>query len=63
MEIRIAATTAVGATGTPLVNKGHVPLSVLLGWLTVMHKFTIQDLTVSCLLGADFLRRYIQRNC
>ena len=59
MEIRSAATTAVGATGTPLVIKGHVMLSVLLGQLTVMHKFTVvQDLTVSCLLGADFLRRY-----
>ena len=58
-EIRNSAAAAVGATGTPLVVKGHVKLSVSMGQLTVMHEFTVvQNLSVSCLLGADFLRRY-----
>ena len=58
-EIRNSAAAAVGATGTPLVVKGHVTLSVSMGQLTVMHEFTVvQNLSVSCLLGADFLRRY-----
>ena len=58
-EIRSSAAAAVGATGTPLVVKGHVTLSVSMGHLTVMHEFTVvQNLSVSCLLGTDFLRRY-----
>ena len=58
-EIRSSAAAAVGATGTPLVVKGHVTLSVSMGQLTVMHEFTVvQNLSVSCLRGADILRRY-----
>ena len=49
VDIGCSAAPAVGATGTPLGVKRHVILSVSLGQLAVLHKFTVvQDLTVWC---------------
>ena len=52
-------TAAVSATGAPLDIADRATLSVSLGTFTVTHEFTVvRHLTVDCLLGADFLKRY-----
>ena len=52
-------TAAVSATGAPMDIAGRATLSVSLGTFTVTHEFTVVlHLTVDCLLGADFLKRY-----
>ena len=52
-------TTAISATGAPLDIAGRATLSVSLDAFTVTHEFTVvRHLTVDCLLGADFLKRY-----
>ena len=50
---------AVGANGSPLDVVGQVVFTVMLGNFTVNHHFTVvNNLTVDCLLGADFLKRH-----
>ena len=52
-------TAAVSATGAPLDIVGRATLSLSLGTFTILHEFTVvHHLTVNCLLGADFLKRY-----
>jgi len=52
-------TAAVSATGALLDIAGRATLSVSLGTFTTTHEFTVvHHLTVDCLLGADFLKRY-----
>ena len=51
--------SAVSANGTPLDIGGQVKLVVSIGSFTCEHIFiVIRDLTVDCLLGADFLRKH-----
>ena len=50
---------AVGANGGPLDVMGWVTLSVSLGSFSTQQEFVIvRNLTVNCLLGADFLQAY-----
>ena len=50
---------AVGANGTPLDVVGKVNIGVSLGSYSVEEEFTvIRNLTVDCLLGADFLKEH-----
>ena len=59
ISISGSTTAAVSATGAPLDIAGRATLPVSLGTFTVTHEFTIvRHLTVDCLLGADFLKRY-----
>ena len=54
-----SATAAVSTTGAPLDIAGQATLTVSLGMFTVTHEFiVVRHLTVDCLLGADFLKRY-----
>ena len=54
-----SATAAVSTTGAPLDIAGWATLTVSLGMFTVTHEFTVvHHLTVDCLLGADFFKRY-----
>ena len=47
---------AVGANGSPIDVVGQAVVTVMLGNFTVNHHFTVvNNLTVDCLLGADFL--------
>ena len=49
---------AVGANGTPLDVVGKTNMTVSLGAFTTEEEFTvIRNLTVDCLLGAEFLER------
>ena len=51
--------SAVSANGTPLDIGGQVKLLVSIGSFTCEHTFiVIRDLTVDCLLGADFLKKH-----
>ena len=58
VQITKQATTAVGANGTTLDVVGHTILTVSLGSFHTQHQFTavVQQLTVDCLLVADFLK-------
>ena len=50
---------AVNASGTPLDVRGQIKLVVSIGSFTCEHEFiVIHDLTVDCLLGADFLKKH-----
>ena len=52
-------TMMLGANGLPLDVKGLVELTVKLGTFSAIHPFiVVKDLTVGCLLGADFLTAY-----
>ena len=58
-QITKATTAVVGANGIPLDVIGHTTLVVSLGTFTTKQKFTIvRQLTVDCLLGADFLMNH-----
>ena len=48
--------TALGANGTPLAVVGRIELSLTLGSFGTKQSFiVVNDLTVDCILGADFL--------
>ena len=52
-------TTAVGANGQSLDIQGLLELEITLGEFKTAHQFTVvHNLTVDCLLGADFLIQY-----
>ena len=54
-----ASPGAVGANGTPLDVVGKVQVPVSLGLFNAEEEFTVtQNLTVNCLLGADFLQKH-----
>ena len=56
-QITEAETVAVGANGAPLDVIGLTTLTVSLESFTTQQKFTVvRQLTVDCLLGADFLQ-------
>ena len=51
--------SAVSANGMPLDVRGQVKLVVSIGSFTCEHTFiVICDLTVDCILGADFLKKH-----
>jgi len=51
--------SAVSANGTPLDVKGQIKLMISIGSFICEHTFiVICDLTVDCLLGADFLKKH-----
>ena len=48
---------AVGANGSPLDTVGQVIVTIALGTFVVAHTFVVfRNLTVDCLLGADFMK-------
>ena len=50
---------AVGANGTPLDVVGQTTVTLQLGNFKVDHQFiVVRNLTVDCLLGADFLPQH-----
>ena len=50
---------AVGANGTPLEVAGQTTVTIHLSDFKVDHQFTVvHNLTVDCLLGADFLQHH-----
>ena len=52
-------TCAVGANGRPLDVSGRTTATIQLGDFKVDHPFTVvHNLTVDCLLGADFLQKH-----
>ena len=52
-------TCAVGANGAPLDVIGQTTVTIQLGDFKVDHPFTVvHNLTVDCLLGADFLQKH-----
>ena len=52
-------TLMLGANGHPLDVKGRIEIPVRLGAFHAVHPFVVvQDLTVYCLLGADFLTEH-----
>ena len=52
-------TRAINANGSPLDVIGETVADIILGDLTVNQKFVvIRNLTVECLLGADFLQAH-----
>ena len=54
-------TRAINANGSPLDVIGETVADIILGDLTVNQKFVvIRNLTVECLLGADFCRHTVQ---
>ena len=54
-----ASPGAVGANGMPLDVVGKVKFPVTLGPFSAEEEFTVtQNLTVDCLLGADFLKKH-----
>ena len=54
-----AKTCAVGANGTPLDVVGQTTVILQLGDFKVDHQFIVaNNLTVNCLLGADFLKMH-----
>ena len=54
-----ASPGAVAANGIPLDVLGKVKLPVTLGSFSAEEEFTVtRNLTVDCLLGADFLKKY-----
>ena len=58
-QITDSTTVAVGANGTPLDVIGYTTLTMSLGPFTTQQRFTIvRQLTVDCLLGADFLHNH-----
>ena len=51
-----SSTLATNASGTPLEMSGRIKLPISLGSLKTMHEFmVVKDLTIDCILGADFL--------
>ena len=53
------ANCAVGANGNPLEVVGQTTATITLGDFTVDHNFTVvRNLTVDCLLGADFMKHH-----
>ena len=55
----VESTGAVGANGMPLDVVGRTTMTVSLGSFNAEQEFTvIRNLTVECLLGADFLKEY-----
>ena len=55
----VESTGAVGASGMPLDVVGKVKMAVSLGLFSTEEEFTvIRNLTVDCLLGADFLKEH-----
>ena len=55
----VESTGAVGASGMPLDIVGKVKMAVSLGLFSTEEEFTvIRNLTVDCLLGADFLKEH-----
>ena len=55
----IESPEAVGANGMPLDVVGKTKMAVSLGSFTTEEEFTvIRNLTVDCLLGADFLKEH-----
>ena len=58
-DITETKTLAVTANGTPLNVIGQITLTVAMEQFTCDHTFAvINNLTVNCLLGADFLRKH-----
>ena len=58
-QITSVETMMLGANGLPLDVKGCIELPVRLGLFHANHPFiVVQNLTVDCLLGADFLTEY-----
>ena len=55
----VESTGAVGASGMPLDVVGKVKMAVSLGLFSTEEEFTvICNLTLDCLLGADFLKEH-----
>ena len=59
-NIRSSNALVVGANGTPLDVMGKITLSVRLGSVLDEHEFiVVKELTVECLLGADYMEKNV----
>ena len=58
-RINPSSSETIGANGMPLDVVGRIPLEVTLGEFRQTHDFVVvRNLSVDCLLGADFLLRH-----
>jgi len=59
MQLADTPSGAVGANGSPLDVVGQTTVTIILGYFTIKHNFVVvRNLTVDCLLGADFMRNH-----
>ena len=60
MQLTPTSHCAVGANGSPLDTVGQVMVTIMLGTFVVAHTFiVVRNLTVDCLLGADFMKNHV----
>ena len=59
MQLTQTSHCAVGANGSPLDIVGQIMVTVALGDFIIDHNFVaVCNLTVDCLLGADFMKHH-----
>ena len=59
MQLTQTSHCAVGANGSPLDVVGQIMVTITLGDFMIGHNFVVvRNLTVDCLLGADFMKHY-----
>ena len=59
MQLTQTSHCAVGANGSPLDIVGQVMVTIALGTFVIAHTFVVvHNLTVDCLLGADFMKNH-----
>jgi len=60
MQLANTSGGAVGANGSPLDVVGQTTVTITLGYFTIKHNFVVvRNLTVDCLLGADFMNDFL----